>query len=96
MNIKVAAFTVREKSYNICMYVQYSYSSLQLGRLFSALLDQKPWRQAFLHYGGLATDLYMRVCKQNKYSYFSTKSYVLGAQKNRLIETVLLSTHNIC
>ena len=22
--------------------------------------------------------------------------YVLGAQKNRLIETVLLSTHNIC
>ena len=23
-------------------------------------------------------------------------SYVLGAQKNRLIETVLLSTHNIC
>ena len=23
-------------------------------------------------------------------------AYVLGAQKNRLIETVLLSTHNIC
>ena len=23
-------------------------------------------------------------------------SYVMGAQKNRLIETVLLSTHNIC
>ena len=23
-------------------------------------------------------------------------TYVLGAQKNRLIETVLLSTHNIC
>ena len=23
-------------------------------------------------------------------------SYVLGAQKNRLIESVLLSTHNIC
>ena len=22
--------------------------------------------------------------------------YVLGAQKNRLIETILLSTHNIC
>ena len=22
--------------------------------------------------------------------------YVLGAQKNRLIETVLLSTHNVC
>ena len=23
-------------------------------------------------------------------------TYVLGAQKNRLIETVLLSTHNMC
>ena len=23
-------------------------------------------------------------------------TYVLGAQKNRLIETVILSTHNIC
>ena len=23
-------------------------------------------------------------------------AYVLGAQKNRLIETVLLTTHNIC
>ena len=26
----------------------------------------------------------------------SVLTYVLGAQKNRLIETVLLSTHNIC
>ena len=30
------------------------------------------------------------------YSYPSVKTYDLGAQKNRLIETVLLSTHNIC
>ena len=30
------------------------------------------------------------------FSYPSVKTYVLGAQKNRLIETVLLSTHNIC
>ena len=31
-------------------------------------------------------------------SYFSTKTYVVGAQKNRLNlnETVLLSTQNIC
>ena len=28
--------------------------------------------------------------------FFSSEIYVLGAQKNRLIETVLLSTHNIC
>ena len=30
------------------------------------------------------------------FSYPSILTYVLGAQKNRLIETVLLSTHNIC
>ena len=29
-------------------------------------------------------------------SFPSIVTYVLGAQKNRLIETVLLSTHNIC
>ena len=30
------------------------------------------------------------------FSYPSILTYVLGAQKNGLIETVLLSTHNIC
>ena len=30
------------------------------------------------------------------FSYTSLLTYVLGAQKNPLIETVLLSTHNIC
>ena len=30
------------------------------------------------------------------FSFSSILSYVLGAQKNRLIKTVLLSTHNIC
>ena len=30
------------------------------------------------------------------FSYPSVLTYVLDAQKNRLIETVLLSTHNIC
>ena len=30
------------------------------------------------------------------FSYPSVLTYVLGAQKNRLIETVLLSTQNIC
>ena len=30
------------------------------------------------------------------FSYLSTKTYVVGVQKNRLNETVLLSTHNIC
>ena len=30
------------------------------------------------------------------FSYPQFLAYLLGAQKNRLIETVLLSTHNIC
>ena len=32
---------------------------------------------------------------ENQFSYFSTKLYVVGSQKNRLNETVLLSTQNI-
>ena len=36
--------------------------------------------------------LYLRVRNEN----FSTKTYVVGTQKNRLNETVLLSTQNIC
>ena len=32
---------------------------------------------------------------QNLFSYFLTKTYVVGAQKNRLNETVLLSIQNI-
>ena len=31
-----------------------------------------------------------------EFIYFSTKTYVVGTQKNRLNETVLLSSHNIC
>ena len=30
------------------------------------------------------------------FSYFSSKTYVVGTQKNRLNETVLLSTQNTC
>ena len=31
-----------------------------------------------------------------QFSYFSTKTHVVGTQKNRLNETVLLSTQSIC
>ena len=31
-----------------------------------------------------------------EFSYFSTKTYVVGTQKNSLNETVLLSTQNTC
>ena len=34
--------------------------------------------------------------KLQLFSYQSIETYVWGGQKNRLIETVLLSTHNIC
>ena len=36
------------------------------------------------------------VQKLQLFSYPGIKLYILDAQKNRLIETVLLSTHNIC
>ena len=38
----------------------------------------------------------IRVGNWNLFSYFSTKTYVVGTQKNRLDETVLLSTQNTC
>ena len=34
--------------------------------------------------------------KLQLFSHPSVITYILGAQKNRLIETVLLSTQNIC
>ena len=33
--------------------------------------------------------------KKRGYVYFSIKTYVVGTQKNRLDETVLLGTHNL-
>ena len=33
---------------------------------------------------------------ENSFSYFSTKTYIVGTQKNHLNEMVLLSTQNIC
>ena len=39
---------------------------------------------------------FLNECKIVIISYPSILTYVLGSQKNHLIETVLLSTHNIC
>ena len=44
---------------------------------------------------GLATAKYS-VRSPYYFSYFSTKTYVVGTQRNRLNETVLLSTQNTC
>ena len=38
----------------------------------------------------------IKVCNRKLFSYFSTKTYVVGTQKNPLNETVLLSTKNKC
>ena len=35
-------------------------------------------------------------CTKNHFSYFSTKTYVVGTQKNHLNKTVHFSTQNIC
>ena len=41
-------------------------------------------------------DLMIRARNLKIRSYLSTKTFVVGAQKNRLNETVLLSTRNKC
>ena len=46
--------------------------------------------------GALKAGLWLRVCNKNLIFLFSTKTYVVGTQKNRLNETVLLSTLSIC
>ena len=54
-----------------------------------------PLRSALFGEGGRD----WRPCKnvyQKNNSHFSTKTYVVGTHKKRLIETVLLSTQNIC
>ena len=53
-------------------------------------------RTYFHFYPLTRTGLLLRVLNDDLFSYFSTKTYVVGTQKNRLNETVLLSTLNIC
>ena len=40
--------------------------------------------------------LKLRVCTKKLFFLFFDQTYVVGTQKNRLNETVLLSTQNIC
>ena len=44
----------------------------------------------------LRSGLYLRVCNRKITFFFSTETHVVGTQKNRLNETVLLTTQNIC
>ena len=48
-------------------------------------------------YGDLSCASDVKECViENYISYLSTKTYVVGTQKNRLNEMVLLSTQNTC
>ena len=44
----------------------------------------------------MKTGLQIRVCIGKLFSLFLFKTYVVGTQKNRLNETVLLSAQNTC
>ena len=58
------------------------------------LLGDKAWTQKQEELAnGLGPQI--RVPNEKLSSYFSTKTYVVGTQKNRLTEMVLLSTQNI-
>ena len=46
--------------------------------------------------GWSVVGLQKRVCIEIYFLYFSSKTYVVGTQKNRLNETVLLGTKNTC
>ena len=60
--------------------------------LFNTCLAFKDCSSQDSKFGTLVKSAYQK----KKVSYFSTKTYVVGTQKNRLNETVLLSTQNIC
>ena len=49
-----------------------------------------------LNFNGYYQDFNKECVTEKYFSYFSTKTYVVGTQKNRLNKMVLLSTQNIC
>ena len=54
------------------------------------------WSVLFLVWAIILSGPQIRVRNWKLFSYFSTKTYVVGTRKNRLDETVLLSTQNTC
>ena len=56
----------------------------------------QPGKSILIQYFNIGLDKHFLGVKLLILSYPSVLSYVLGAQKNRFIETVLLSTHKIC
>ena len=62
-------------------------------RFVYLLHDPATKAQALLAYTNFQAP---RCVTENYFSYFSTKTYVVGTQKNRLDQTVLLSTKIKC
>ena len=64
----------------------------------NAKFDDVPLKSCLLIgvYPQLESGLELRVGNRKIFPYFSTKTYVVGTQKNSLNATVLLSTQNIC
>ena len=65
----------------------YFIGDIQKGQIMIRLLTSHLIRQRFIYTKFLSVKLFSNP---------SVLTYVLGAQKNHLIEIVLLSTHNIC
>ena len=81
----------------------WTFASYKLGR--QVFLRQDPYYEIipsgvspilFLLFYLRLSGLQIRVCNWKLFSHFSTKTYVVGTQKNCLIETVLLSTPDTC
>ena len=62
---------------------------------FSCLVHAMTHTSYFGMNSVLLSGLQIRECTRKLFSYFSTKIYVVGTQKKRLNETVLLSTQNM-
>ena len=85
MNINPSIVLVQPRK--TCPFIT---ESLLMGRKESNQTNKQT--KAIQHYQGLQ----IRVCIEKYFLYFSSKTYVVGTQKNRLNETVLLITQNTC
>ena len=69
---------------------------LPLVKVFQILPEFRIFSLTFQRKKVRLTGPQIRERNEKYFSYFSTKTYVVGTQKNRLNETVLLSTQNTC
>ena len=80
------------------MHVEFKGSELTWQNRIGIILQSVRFFYVLLTHSGrpLVKSAYKKLRVRTKIiSYFSTKTYVVGTQKNRLSETILLSTQNI-